>query len=106
MVESVQSTRITQALDKPEAPTRISTPITIFKRKQNADVDSAQPAKRQRTQVRRAHSSVVRNNAVHAQMDRKDVKTSVLGVLTRSQEDPLTFKEIKARVGEVRLACC
>lgn len=38
------------------------------------------------------------------QMDRKDVKTSVLGVLTKSQQDPLTFKEIKARIGEVRLA--
>mmetsp|Transcript_1726 Transcript_1726/g.5255 ORF Transcript_1726/g.5255 Transcript_1726/m.5255 type:complete len:244 (+) Transcript_1726:212-943(+) len=82
MVESIQSTRATMVLDRPEATTRVSKPISVAKRKQ--DDDDALPAKRQRTQ-----------------MDPKDLKAAVLAVLSKAQlADSLTLRDIKAHIGD------
>ncbi|KAJ8600005.1 hypothetical protein CTAYLR_001843 [Chrysophaeum taylorii] len=79
MFESMQATRVTQTIDDADLPSRVSKPITIFKRNREEQQTSS---KRTRSQV-----------------DRGGLKSLLLALLS-APHDPMAFKEISKRVGE------
>jgi len=79
MVESMQPASFTKVLDEPEAPTRVSQPIVVSKRKRDDDGDDDEAgSKRQR-----AHAA-----------DHDEIKRAVIGILARPDVGPLPKNEL------------